>query len=143
MLYSRRHLPFVIAACLVLRALVPIGYMLQVPAAGDNRLGLALLLCPTQNPGLKLDALGRGSDPAHHHHAPLTPPDDGAGLVIDVSSGCSHWLNSATAVFSDIPSLKIFRVNAEQTAMALPAAPSRPRRGHVEARAPPLFNFLA
>ncbi|MGR8946713.1 MAG: hypothetical protein ACU84Q_01610 [Gammaproteobacteria bacterium] len=75
------------------RALVPIGYMLSLPASGDFE--LALHLCPTQNPWLDLSKLNAapGIHSAAHHHA----ADDNKG--VSVSSECRAWISSATFTF--------------------------------------------
>jgi len=91
-----RTVALVMAALVLARAFVPVGYM--VADAGD---GVALYLCPEQTPGIYtwLD-----SDPAHdghahhgHHGDSADPADVEQSLAPYADASCMLWANGAHA----------------------------------------------
>lgn len=145
MLPRRHALCATLAVLLALRAFVPVGYMLALPGGGAPG-GLAL--CPLQNPGLDLAALGTAlHEPAHHHHGAPGQPLDPAGAQLPgeqslpaygAAGDCALWVassgpapvHSAAARPGDAPAAPA--LPAVHTAARLPAP-----RGHALTRAPP------
>jgi len=91
----------IVALGLILRSFVAPGLMLVDGADGYG--GLALVLCPAQNPSLNFDRLAGGDSHHHHHDGAETP----AGLTLDTSEspgmhaesldvGCVLWAGSAS-----------------------------------------------
>lgn len=95
---ARRRTAVLALTLLALRALVPVGYMLALPAS-SLAAAPALSFCPTQNPALDLSLIAGVSDSTHAHHHGHTDPGDGQGEVfVDAGSTCPAWLGSAAAV---------------------------------------------
>ena len=133
-----------------LRALIPAGLMLQLPAIGtaaeSTHQQLGFVICPLQNPGLdlsKLDSADRDRDPhAHHHH---TSDADGKPNPVTVSAKtanalCSVWASSAeTNISIDLPP-PAYAHRKESTSN--PSTQTFRQTKHVSprlTRAPPLF----
>lgn len=141
MMASRPTLALTLALLLALRAFVPVGYMIALPAGDGGR--AALVLCPTQNRGLDLGVLesraGIASHDHHAHHHPDPRSDSGTGPVaIEIGSECSAWLASAAAAPGAAPDGVAF----PQRPAATPPSREAPRtdaapRGHTRTRAPP------
>ena len=93
---SRSSLPLLLATVLVLRALVPVGYMVQLANAGDS-FDFALVLCPDQNPELDLLQRAATDMPAqpHHHLHPTTTFNEHDERTLSVSGDCALWVQSS------------------------------------------------
>tara|TARA_R110002073_G_scaffold194890_1_gene353963 strand:- start:2145 stop:2585 length:441 start_codon:yes stop_codon:yes gene_type:complete len=93
---SVRSVALVMAALVLARAFVPIGYM--VADAGD---GVALYLCPEQTPGIYtwLDSDPAHNGHAHHgHHGGSAEPDDvEQSLAPYGEATCMLWANGTHA----------------------------------------------
>lgn len=112
----RRRLSRIILFSFALRALVPMGLMLQLPLVsaditfqGANSLSevasrsLGFVICPLQNPGIDLGVLVDSNQPAaqhahHHHKGHADASGDDTSNTISVDRGASHcnlWSSSA------------------------------------------------
>ncbi len=133
----RARLALLLATLFALRALVPIGYMLQLPAGGLAG-GPALVLCPVQNPELDLSLLAGAGDPhAHHHHGSDNPA---AAATIEVDRNCDAWAGSAGApVAHAVPPLQVGPPRTPSVAPPRVALPVSTARSAAQPRAPPRF----
>lgn len=106
----RRSISRILLLSFVLRALIPAGLMLQLPALGaatfSGDSGLGFVICPLQNPGIDLSKLN-DSTPDHNPHAHHGHLADGgettnAGTMTATSgeSVCSLLAASALATIS-------------------------------------------
>ena len=98
-----RRFPVLIATLVALRALVPVGYMLSLPA--DASFELALHLCPTQNPTLDLGHLSAsdGTGISHHEHSGDSGDNADTDITVAVSPDCNAWLGSAAIAVATLP----------------------------------------
>ena len=122
----KRPLSRLILLSFALRALVPLGLMLQLPVAGatENGKQLAFVICPQQNPGLDLTQLADSSQVAgahahhgHHNHVsdPLSGDSNGATITVDQSGSlCNLWSSSADANFVTVADISNTLARAAQ-----------------------------
>lgn len=134
----------------VLRALIPAGLMLQLPAIGaaaeSTHQQLGFVICPLQNPGLdlsKLDSADREQNPhAHHHH---TSDTDGKPNPVTVSAEtadalCSVWASSAeTNISIDLQSPAHAHGTASKSNPSTQTFPQTKNISPRLTRAPPFF----
>ena len=96
----KRSLGRIILFSFALRALVPLGLMLQLPAAfaqADVGAGqsLGFVICPIQNPNIDLTVLvDAGQANGHHHHHKSNDHDDQTISVDRGASLCNLWSSS-------------------------------------------------
>ena len=98
----KRPLGRLILLSFAFRALVPLGLMLQLPAADATGTTTppAFVICPQQNPGLDLSQLIDASQPAgahthHSHHNHTQAQGDGTTISVDQSGSlCNLWSSS-------------------------------------------------
>ena len=136
--YAR--LTLVLATLVALRALVGIGYMLQMPASADFA-GVGFSLCPTQNAMLDLSALESGtSSTAHHDHTQHGVVELDGPATVDVSSGCGAWVNSLGLALNQayIPLIE-YRLTTAPAATLQRNSAYRAARNRPPVRAPPSF----
>lgn len=103
-MFGRPRLVALLALLFALRASVPVGYMLSLPAGAGGG-GAGLVFCPVQNPGLNLDQLLEIGGPAesqnhphgHHDHRDPQHGDDDDYAVVEITGDCALWAESAGA----------------------------------------------
>ncbi|MEE2983858.1 MAG: hypothetical protein VX929_11245 [Pseudomonadota bacterium] len=147
MFRNRPALSIALTLLLALRAVVPIGYMLQLPSANDP-FGISIMLCPTQNPGLDLSVLTDGPDQHanHHRHHHLHGHDGAINTTEDAATdlrgfGCGPWLNGATAAVNWVISEPMVDGGAERHQVTrIEFLSNASPRGHSLTRAPPLLG---
>lgn len=127
------HLAWLIAGALLLRGLIPAGFMLG--GAGDAAAGRWLVPCPAQSPELAQMLAGQGqSHHAHHHHggdAGAVPADAGP------SDSCPFAIAVTSAPPMDVPAAVRVRAPAQVFRSARPARLRAGLRLGPPARGPP------
>ena len=143
-LHKRRLLPWLVAALFAARAIVPVGYMLSMPAHDSS--GFALDFCPLQNAGLDFDRLARADGAAvlHHQHGEAhagvdtgsASPERSVSLS---STNCADWLSSAVTVVGGDPLRQVVpAVTTDRPSGSALLCATRVLAGGAQPRAPPL-----
>lgn len=127
-----------LCCALLLRALVPVGYMLLAPSSAAAQ-GLELAFCPTQNPGVNVALIAPlDSSGGHQHHAQHDHSDHANSNAISIDGSCSLWLASSAdqALVAAVTALSVdFSADTNQSRPTLPTRALAPRP--FQARAPP------
>lgn len=125
-----------IATLLLLRAVVPVGYMLQLPGPHAPSLP-ALVLCPLQNPGLDLTRLDTGAaGHTHHHHS--AESTDVPAATVEVRGDCPVWQSGSVATldYRQAGAVPVLRPVVIATSSSWQPGFRHPRPSH-RTRAPP------
>ena len=100
----QRHFARLLVFSFMVRALVPVGLMLQLPSAlADSGIAFGFILCPSQNPAINFDIFSEnsaGENHSHHHHdvQSVSGVDSDSPTTVSLdhsSTSCHLWTNSA------------------------------------------------